>query len=237
MLVKPEINAVARSAQRPAHRFAAPLAATCVVLGVVTVLAGCASAKKPASAEVTLPQYDTQTATRLAAQGLQAQRAGRLDAAIELYQKAINAHPELSGIWTNLGVALMAKNDFTTAAEAFKKAADLSPTDSRPLVNLGVAYLDRGWADESLTWFGRALERDPNNIDALRGAIVAAQRSGNEDDKTLNRIKALQLIETDPKWNQELGFRRARIEANLKERGKTGAALGAQGVTPARSGN
>lgn len=215
----------------------APLAAAAVVLA--SGLSGCASAaKKPATAEVTLPQYDTQTATRLAAEGLQAQRAGRLDDAIELYQKAINAHPELSGIWTNLGVALMAKNDFVTASEAFKKAADLSPTDSRPLVNLGVAYLDRGWADESLTWFGRALERDPNNIDALRGAIVAAQRSGREDEKTLERIKALQLIETDAKWNQELGFRRARIEANLRERGKTGASISSQpGGTPARSTN
>jgi Flp pilus assembly protein TadD len=214
-----------------------PFAAASLVL--VAGLLGCASAaKKPATAEVTLPQYNTQTATRLAAEGLQAQRAGRMDEAIELYQKAINAHPELSGIWTNLGVALMAKNDFVTASEAFKKAADLSPTDSRPLVNLGVAYLDRGWADESLAWFGRALERDPNDIDALRGAIVAAQRSGREDEKTLERIKTLQLIETDPKWNQELGFRRARIEANLRERAKTGASISSQpGGMPSRSTN
>lgn len=205
------------------------------VLLAAATITGCTSQPKPQTAEVALPQYDTQTATRLAAEALQAQRAGRLDDAIELYQKAINAHPELSGIWTNLGVALMAKNDFTTAAEAFKRAADLSPTDSRPLINLGVAYLDRGWADESLNWFGRALERDPNNIDALRGAIVAAQRSGREDEKTLERIKTLQLIETDPKWNQELGFRRARLEANLRDRGKSGVSITPPATAPART--
>ena len=171
------------------------------VLLAAATITGCTSQPKPQTADVALPQYDTQTATRLAAEALQAQRAGRLDDAIELYQKAINAHPELSGIWTNLGVA----------------------------------YLDRGWADESLNWFGRALERDPNNIDALRGAIVAAQRSGREDEKTLERIKTLQLIETDPKWNQELGFRRARLEANLRDRGKSGVSITPPATAPART--
>lgn len=235
-MINPRTTARRTPAPRITTLRAAALTGLATLLLVAPVLSGCASAAKKPAAEVTLPQYDLQTATRLAAQGLQAQRAGRLDEAIELYQKAINAHPEVSGIWTNLGVALMAKDNFIPAAEAFKKAADLSPTDSRPLINLGVAYLDRGWADESLTWFGRALERDPNNIDALRGAIVAAQRAGREDEKTLARIKTLQLIETDRKWNQELGFRRARIEANLKDRGKTGASITHEpGVTPART--
>ncbi|MFN9969273.1 MAG: hypothetical protein ACK58T_05180, partial [Phycisphaerae bacterium] len=84
---------------------------------------------------------------------------------------------------------------------------------------------DRGWADAALNWVGRALDREPTTLDALRGSIVAAQRAGREDEKTLERIKTLQLIETDPKWNQELGFRRARLEGNLRDRGKSGVSI------------
>lgn len=170
---------------------------------------------------VTVPapvNYDTAKAIALADQGLSAQRAGRLDEAIGLYKQAVATNPELSGIWTNLGVALMAKQNFSGAAESFKRAADLSPTDSRPLVNLGIAYLDRGWADQALTYFVEAINRDPNNIEALRGAIIAAQRTGREDDRTLEYVKRLQLLDNDPKWKQELGFRRVRLENALREK-------------------
>lgn len=193
--------------------------------GVAVALAlaaqsGCATNKKDV---VTVPApvaYDTAKAIQLAEQGLRAQRDGDLDSAISLYKQSINANPELSGVWTNLGVAMMAKQNFAAAAEAFKHALDLSPTDSRPLVNLGVAYLDRGWADQAYTYFSQALDRDPQNIDALRGAITAAQRCGREDERTLDYIKRLQLIETDPKWKQEIAFRRVRLENSLKDRNK-----------------
>lgn len=172
---------------------------------------------------VTVPApvaYDTAKAVQLAEQGLSAQRDGDLDKAIALYKQSIQANPELSGVWTNMGVAMMTKQNFPAAAEAFKHALDLSPTDSRPLVNLGVAYLDRGWADQAYTYFSQALDRDPNNVAALHGAIIAAQRCGREDERTLDYIKRLQLIETDPKWKLELGYRRIRLENALKDRNK-----------------
>ncbi|MBX3381527.1 MAG: tetratricopeptide repeat protein [Phycisphaeraceae bacterium] len=187
---------------------------------VLLCLTGC---QTPTKDIVTVPApvaYDTAKAVKLAEQALTAQRAGDLDQAISLYKQSIQANPELSGVWTNLGVAMMTKQNFPAAAEAFKHALDLSPTDSRPLVNLGVAYLDRGWADQAYTYFSQAIDRDPQNIDALRGAITAAQRCGREDERTLEYIKRLQLIETDPKWKLELAFRRVRLENALKDRNK-----------------
>ncbi|MBL8887986.1 MAG: tetratricopeptide repeat protein [Phycisphaerales bacterium] len=195
---------------------------TCAALAatLAVCLPGCQTNKKDIVTIPAPPAFDTAKAVQLAEQGLTAQRAGDLDTAISLYKQSINANPELSGVWTNMGVAMMAKQNFPAAAEAFKHALDLSPTDSRPLVNLGVAYLDRGWADQAYTYFSQALDRDPQNIDALRGAITAAQRCGREDERTLDYIKRLQLIETDPKWKQELGFRRVRLENSLKDRNK-----------------
>lgn len=196
------------------------LAGAMLGVSLLVSVSGCSTNKKDV---VTVPApvaYDTGKAIQLAEQALKAQRGGELDKAISLYKQSINANPELSGVWTNMGVAMMEKQNFAAAAEAFKKALDLSPTDSRPLVNLGVAYLDRGWADQAYIYFSQALDRDPNNIDALRGAVTAAQRCGREDERTLDYIKRLQLIETDPKWKQELGFRRVRLENSLKDRSK-----------------
>ncbi|MGH7242165.1 MAG: tetratricopeptide repeat protein [Phycisphaerales bacterium] len=200
------------------HSFAR--VALCVTL-FTCAAAGCATSKDKDSVVVPAPaQMDTAKAVALAEKGLDAQRKDDLDGAISYYKQSINANPELSGVWTNLGVAMMAKQNFPAAAEAFKHALDLSPTDSRPLVNLGVAYLDRGWADQAYTYFSQALDRDPNNIDALRGAITAAQRCGREDERTLDYIKRLQLIETDPKWKMELAYRRVHLEQALKDRNK-----------------
>lgn len=193
--------------------------------------AGCQTNKQDVVTVPAPPSYDTAKAVQLAEQALVAQRSGDLEKAISLYKQSIQANPELSGVWTNFGVAMMAKQNFPGAAEAFKHALDLSPTDSRPLVNLGVAYLDRGWADQAYTYFSQALDRDPNNIDALRGAIMAAQRCGREDERTLDYIKRLQLIETDPKWKLELGYRRIRLENALKDRNK-GIAFPAAGQKP-----
>ncbi|MFO0785027.1 MAG: tetratricopeptide repeat protein [Phycisphaerales bacterium] len=188
-------------------------------LGLVIALSGGCAAQKSKTVVVPAPEtFDTALALQLADKALAAQRDKKLDEAIELYKQAISANPELSGIWTNLGVALMSKQNFTAAAEAFKHAADLSPTDSRPLVNLGIAYLDRGWADQALMYFVDAIDRDPNNVEALRGAIIAAQRTGREDDRTLGYMKQLQLLETDPKWKQELGYRRLRLEGALRDK-------------------
>jgi len=204
----------------PVGAFTRVLARITLGVAFVACFPGCETHKKDIVTVPAPPMYDTAKAVSLAEQGLTAQRADDLDKAIGFYKQSIQANPELSGVWTNLGVAMMEKQNFPAAAEAFKHALDLSPTDSRPLVNLGVAYLERGWADQAYTYFSQALDRDPNNVDALRGAITAAQRSGREDERTLDYIKRLQLIETDPKWKQELGYRRIRMENALKDRNK-----------------
>lgn len=218
--VGPEESEMQLTRKPPNFKLVQSLACAALAATFVVWLPGCQTNKKDVVTIPAPPAFDTAKAVQLAEQGLTAQRDGDLDKAIALYKQSINANPELSGVWTNMGVAMMAKQNFPAAAEAFKHALDLSPTDSRPLVNLGVAYLDRGWADQAYTYFSQALDRDPQNIDALRGAITAAQRCGREDERTLDYIKRLQLIETDPKWKQELAFRRVRLENSLKDRNK-----------------
>jgi tetratricopeptide (TPR) repeat protein len=158
-----------------------------------------------------------QVATKYASEGLEKQRAGKIDEAIELYRKSLASNDKISGVWTNLGLAMRDKQNFVDAAKAFQRAADLSPQDPRPLAYLGVLYLERNWNREALDNFEAALNRDSMNQDALRGAVQASQRLGKRDERTLEIVKKLLLVENDPKWRTEMELRKVGLEQHLAE--------------------
>lgn len=185
-----------------------------LVLTLAFALGGCASSGPIAGAVDPQEQHRRRSeAAQMAIDALQAQRKGRLDEAIQLYAQALNLSPDLPGVRTNLGVALMEKQNYLEAAEVFKAEAAISPLDPRPLVNLGVAYLNRGWAQEAIQYFDRALAREPNNLQALRGRLEAARRLGVEDEETLSLVHRALLIEEDPRWLEELRWRKVRLES------------------------
>jgi len=177
------------------------------------LLPGCNTSPK-ASTEAAA---EMQVATKYAAEGLEKQRAGKIDEAIELYRKSLAANDKISGVWTNLGLAMRDKQNFVDAAKAFQRAADLSPQDPRPLAYLGVLYLERNWNREALDNFENALTRDSMNQDALRGAVQASQRLGKRDERTLEIVKKLLLVENDPKWRTEMEVRKVGLENHLAE--------------------
>lgn len=187
------------------------------LLSVAMLCAGCQSRPKSPDAE---SAERMQQATQFAARGLEAQKAGKTDDAIELYRKSLAANDQISGVWTNLGLAMRDKQNFVDASKAFQRAADLSPQDPRPLAYLGVLYLERNWNREALDNFEGALTRDPMNQDALRGAVQASQRLGKRDERTLELMRKLLLIENDPRWKEEINIRRIGLESHLAEQAR-----------------
>lgn len=204
------MNSTSQSSFSRIARVALPL---CVLLAAAT-LSGCiTSPKSPDEAAAA----QMQVATKYASEGLEKQRAGKIDDAIELYRKSLAANDKISGVWTNLGLAMRDKQNFVDAAKAFQRAADLSPQDPRPLAYLGVLYLERNWNREALDNFEAALIRDSMNQDALRGAVQASQRLGKRDERTLEIVKKLLLVENDPKWRTEMELRKVGLEQHLAE--------------------
>jgi tetratricopeptide (TPR) repeat protein len=152
-----------------------------------------------------------------------ADKAKNYDKAVELNKKALALHPELGGVWNNLGLALMHRglpNDFVEASQAFKQAADTLPTDDRPYQNLGVLYHERGFSDEALRYFALALDRNPNSLDSIRGAVGSAKRLGKSDEAGLARLNRGLMIETDPQWRQIMEFEKLRVQNDLAERAR-----------------
>jgi tetratricopeptide (TPR) repeat protein len=187
--------------------------------GALAFLPGCAT-HKPS------PSVNNQTldeAMTLARSAEDADRAGNYDRAVELNKKALALHPDLGGVWNNLGLSLMHRglpNDFVDAAQAFKQAADNLPTDDRPYQNLGVLYHERGFSDEALRYFALALDRNPNSLDSIRGAVGSAKRLGKSDEAGLARLNRGLMLETDPQWRQIMEFEKLRVQNDLAERAR-----------------
>jgi tetratricopeptide (TPR) repeat protein len=189
----------------------------------VACAAGCKShqATAPKTAYISDNSGDAdhmRKALALASEAEAAWKAGKDDRAIELYQQSLAQSQDLALVWSNLGALLMKKENYLDAAEAFKSAADLSPNDARPFYNLGVIYQRTHWEQTALEYYIKALERQPNYLFALRGAVGTGQMLVVVDDDALKRARALLMIETDPQWRRVAETEQLRLENELKTR-------------------
>lgn len=187
---------------------------------IVLMISGCSGGSGPKGPSVADAQADFAVrqaeANRLALQAETAAKAGRTDEAIGLYREAINTWNRTPGAYNNLGLLLIKKGDARAAADAFTIEAELNPQDARPLKNLGQLYFERSWPEDAMKFFEQALERDPDYLEALRGAVLAADTLRRADDKVLGYVKRALFQETDEAWTTYLQRQRFRIEQSIE---------------------
>jgi tetratricopeptide (TPR) repeat protein len=192
-------------------------------LGVLTVagalglaVAGCETRPKTTTIQDT-SAVRLGEARRLAAQAQAEQSAGHNERAIQLYRQALDQSPELGFAWNNLGLLYMEKDNYLDAVEMFQGASEQlqGVQGAKPLYNIGLAYWKRGFGAKALTFFEKALERDPRDVDALRGAVLAAKSMDVADDKALDRVRRALLIESDPRFKRMEQSEQFRIETTL----------------------
>ena len=176
-----------------------------------SLLAACAS-HAPTPAERTTRPRDPRQALQIASRAQAAAEDGRTDDAIRLYNEALLHDDSLAFAWNNLGLELMERQAYQDAVLSFTRAADLTPSDPRPMTNAGIAFHRAGFDREALRHFEYALERDPNWLEALRGAGRAARRLYLSDDRALERVRHALLIEPDDRWRSFFERERIRIE-------------------------
>jgi tetratricopeptide (TPR) repeat protein len=100
---------------------------------------------------------------------------GRLDEAIEQYERALEMKPDLAEAHSNLGLALKARGDLREATRHYLIALEIDPALPDAHNNLGVILAQQGRFDEAIRHFRRALEERPGFPDALRN-LESAQR-------------------------------------------------------------
>ncbi len=180
-------------------------------------LAGCASEGQKSALMPERARPDVRAAYERA---MAAQKTEDPQRAITLYQEAVSLYPEFSVALNNLGVLLMDAERYLEASEAFARAAELDPKDPRPMYNLALTWDRAGYADEALRFYARTLQRDPNYLPALRGAVRAQRIRGEADERTLEWIRRALLQETNDQWRIYLTTQRSAAEEAVYREGE-----------------
>lgn len=99
---------------------------------------------------------------------------GEFDAAVELFQQAVEADPTLAIAHYNLGTAHRGRGYLDEAIAAYHQAIALNPNYAEAYQNLGVALFKLGQIPEALKAFQRAIAL----YDAIDPATAASLRQG-----------------------------------------------------------
>ena len=106
--------------------------------------------------------------------GIILERRGKVDRAIECYERVARLNPNLVDARLNLGTLALKKGDATRARSEWERALRLNPSNVRALLNLGALELRDGDHASAERLLQKALERSPdsaavwNNIGVLR---------------------------------------------------------------------
>ena len=108
-----------------------------------------------------------------------------LDAAIELFKRAINLDATNALVHAGLGEAYWKKYDLTrdqawaeAARESCRRAAGINPDLVPVLITLGIIAAGTGRTEEALREFEKALRKDPESFEATLGYARAFEAAG-----------------------------------------------------------
>jgi protein O-GlcNAc transferase len=110
--------------------------------------------------------------------GALAERAGHLDAAIDLFGRASRLRPTDAIFHNDLGKALIRKGRRADAGISFQKAVELNPNYAEAHSNLGNTLGDNLRFDEAIAAYQRAIAIDPDYVEASYNLGNALRKQG-----------------------------------------------------------
>jgi tetratricopeptide (TPR) repeat protein len=131
------------------------------------------------------------------------------DQAVEAYNKAIELRPFYAEAYVGLGDAKAAKGDVDGAIGAYTKALAHNPINPRVHMSLGkIYYSEKGLYYESVTAYKKAIELDPNSVDARMGLGEVYEDKGlyKEAVEEYRRVVELDAKHTGAMYNLALVY-------------------------------
>lgn len=112
-------------------------------------------------------------------QAVLAEKAGRPDAALDLFERALRLAPGNAGIWTSLGNLRNRTGDADGAMASYRRAVAAVPTHLDAWLNLGIVALASRRFDIAADALGRARQLAPRDPRVLGAIGTLAQQRGD----------------------------------------------------------
>jgi Flp pilus assembly protein TadD len=125
--------------------------------------------------------------------GLALTRAGRNEAAIAHFERALQLNPDCDDAHYNLANVLIALGRRDEAATHYEATLRLKPASMDAHVNLGNILLESGRAEEAIRHFQLAVQLQPNSAQAHGNLGNAFARLGRLSDAIAEHEKAVQF--------------------------------------------
>lgn len=129
--------------------------------------------------------------------GLEAQRAGRDDEAVGLYNALLALEPRYLAAYNNLGVALRKRERFAEAIVCYRRSLEADPDNAQTLSNLGNALKDDHRLDEAIATLKRAVALKPDDAGIVYNLGIALKDAGRLDEALAQYARALKLRPED----------------------------------------
>ncbi len=122
--------------------------------------------------------------------------SGKVDRAVEHFNKSLELKPNSPEVHNNLGTLLDKLGRFDEAVEHYERALELRPNFSQAHYNLATLLAKQGKTDEAVAEFRKALGGRPDNIDILSNLAFTLAQQGKLSEAIEYYEKAL-VIEPD----------------------------------------
>jgi tetratricopeptide (TPR) repeat protein len=130
---------------------------------------------------------------------------GRLDEAIEHFQKALEIYPNYPEYHNNIGVALLRKGQVDEAVVHFQKALEIRPDYAEFHYDLGIALVQKGQVDEAMAHYQKAIQLKPDYADAHNNLANMLAKKGQFAEAIAHYQKAIELNPDSAEAHYNLG--------------------------------
>tara|TARA_B100001057_G_scaffold86673_1_gene82604 strand:+ start:216 stop:2189 length:1974 start_codon:yes stop_codon:yes gene_type:complete len=118
---------------------------------------------------------------------------GKLDEAMEAYDKALSIKPDYAEVLYNVGIALEENGKLDEAIEAYNKALASKPDFAEAYNNIGNALNEQGKPDEAIEAYNKALASKPDFAEAYNNVGNALNEQGKLEEAIQALTKALDI--------------------------------------------
>ncbi|HYS17519.1 MAG TPA: tetratricopeptide repeat protein [Candidatus Binatia bacterium] len=142
------------------------------------------------------------------------------DQAVEAYGKAIELRPFFADAYVGLGDAKAAKSDIDGAIAAYQKALVYNPVNPRVHMSLGkIYYGEKGLYYEAVTAYKRAIDLDPQSVDARMGLGEVYEEKGlyKEATEEYRRVIEIDGKHTGAMYNLALVYEKVDPRAAIAQ--------------------